>query len=64
MEGFRQTRIDRAREMVAQAQREAEEVRRQADDYAYRVLLSIQTRLRRMEQAVQKGLDDLRGDYE
>ena len=55
---------DRAREMVADAQREAADVRRQADEYAYRVLLNLQNRLRRTEQAVQKGLDDLRGDYE
>jgi vacuolar-type H+-ATPase subunit H len=55
---------DRAREMVAEAQREAEEVRRQVDDYAGRVLLSLQNRLRRLEQAVQNGLDELRGEYE
>ena len=37
-------------------------MRRQVDAYAERELSSLQSRLRRMEQAVQKGLDDLRDD--
>jgi len=51
--------------IVARAQREADEVRRGADEYAASVLLGLETEVGRTLQSIKKGivlLDDRRAD--
>jgi hypothetical protein len=51
---------ERARAVVDRADEEAAEVQRQADDYAYRVMTSLQRRLGQIQEIVEQGLGDLR----
>jgi hypothetical protein len=52
----------RARALVDRAEADASEIQRQADDYAYRVMASLQRRLGQLQEVVQQGLIDLRAD--
>jgi glycyl-tRNA synthetase beta subunit len=53
---------DRAREVVEHARREADDLRREADAYAHRVFSSLHNRLRRIDETIMEGLDELRSD--
>ena len=53
-----------AREILAQAERQAEQIRRDADDYAYRVLLDLDQRLNGALSIVRNGLQALQGENE
>lgn len=53
---------ERAREVVDRAGREAEEIRRDADAYAYRVFTNLHSRLRQIDEVVREGLDTLQRD--
>jgi hypothetical protein len=48
---------DRARVLMDQAEGEVQEVHRQADEYSYRVLSSLQSRLRQIEGVVEEALE-------
>jgi cell division septum initiation protein DivIVA len=49
-----------ARELLAHAQNQADQIRRDADDYAYRVLLDLDRRLDNLAAVVRNGLQSLR----
>lgn len=49
----------RAQELLDAARAQAEDIRRQADDYAYQVLQALQRRLRKLDRAVQDELTEL-----
>jgi glycyl-tRNA synthetase beta subunit len=51
----------RVNSLLDAAHNEAGETRRQADEYAYRVLSSLQNRVRRIQAAVEEGLAELDG---
>lgn len=51
---------ERAQSLLRRAEQEAAEIRRQADDYAFRVLSSLDRRLRQVQHVVQEGLAELR----
>ena len=51
---------ERARALLARAEDEAAETRADADDYAYRVLSSLNSRLLQIGTIIQEGLADLR----
>lgn len=53
---------ERARALLGRAEEEAAETRAQADDYAYRVLSSLNNRLLQIGTIVQEGLAELRPD--
>ena len=57
-----QTAQERAHVLLEDARRESEEIRRQADEYACRVLETLQRRLRQLDRGVQEGLAELRPD--
>lgn len=48
-----------ARDVLAQAQHQADQIRRDADDYAYRVLLDLDRRLDNLAAVVRNGLQSL-----
>lgn len=50
---------ERAQTLLRRAEQEAEEIRRQADDYAYRVLASLDRRLRQVQHVIREGLEEL-----
>ena len=50
---------DRAREILDQVEREAADVRQQADAYAQRVLTSLHNRILRIDTVITEGLEDL-----
>ena len=52
------------REIVAQAERQAEQMRRDADDYVYRVLVDLDRRLANVLGVVRNGLESLRPEEE
>lgn len=51
---------ERARALLTRAEEEAAETRAEADDYAYRVLSSLNNRLLQIGTVIQDGLADLR----
>src|SRR5438093_12429226 len=53
-----------AREILAQPARQREQIRRDADDYAYRVLLDLDQRLNGALSIVRNGLQALQGENE
>jgi vacuolar-type H+-ATPase subunit H len=55
---------DRAQAVVEGAEREARELREQADEYAARVFTSLLNRLRQVEGAVEEGLQGYRVDQQ
>ena len=56
------TAQERAHALLEQAQHEAEQTRAEADAYAYRVLASLQKRLRQIEEVVEEGLTAVQPD--
>lgn len=52
---------ERAHRLLEQARDEAREIRRQAEEYAYRVFTSLGRRLRQIEGVVEEGLSELGG---
>jgi vacuolar-type H+-ATPase subunit H len=55
---------DRAQAVVEGAEREARELREQADEYAARVFTSLLNRLRQVEGAIEEGLQGYRADQQ
>ena len=55
---------DRAQAVVEGSEREARELREQADEYAARVFTSLLNRLRQVEGAIEEGLQGYRADQQ